>query len=640
MSSIIEQDKVTLPKPNYTYINNEADAREAMSILDAYPAYAIDTETTALNPFEAKWELLQIGVQDKAFVFDVRCDTERSSLHPSVLNPILAAPDKLKILQNAAYDMKIIKHNLGYYLTNIYDTMLAEQLLHLGIPGVKAGLAPIMLRYLGIHMPKEPRETFKDYNQEFQPFQLEYAANDVVALHLIRDLQNAQLAREGLENAAQLEFNFTIPLCEMEMNGITIDTNKWMRIMEEVDVERLETKKIIEDILSEYEDQNTLFGSSLINIDSNAQLKKALGKYGLELENTSVGTLEKHKGLPVIDAILDYRKANKLISTYGETLLERINKYTGRLHTSFKQMVSTGRMSSNNPNLQNIPRSQKFRSCFVAPEGYSLITADMSGAELRILGNLSRDPIFVEAYATGQDLHTRTAAEIFEVPYDKVEKHMRTAAKSINFGLCYGMSPVGLSARLKISKKEAENMITKYFNRYKGVKRFLDNAAKDAVRNRYTQTVSGRKRYYNMPPYDHPDRKKIQGGIERQGMNAGVQGANADTIKEAMCIIVERLKDYDAKILLCVHDEVVIEAANNQKYEVAELISKAMVDGFGKYFSVIPMETDALVGPCWLKGSCESKTDVGKCGCTEMKFVEGGKYGTKLVCSKCGAEQE
>jgi DNA polymerase-1 len=264
----------------------------------------------------------------------------------------------------------------------------------------------------------------------------------------------------------------------------------------------------------------------------------------------------------------------------------------------------------------------------------------MSGAELRILGNLSEDPVFVEAYATGQDLHTRTASEMFGVDYDKVLKDHRNAAKAINFGLCYGMSAVGLSNRLKISKKEAEDLIGKYFRAYKGVKRYLDRSGRDSVRYRYSTTIAGRKRFYTMPPYDHPDRRKISGSIERQGKNAGIQGSNADTIKESMILLVERLKPYDARLVLTVHDEVVVEVKNEQKYEVAPVVAQSLVDGFGRYFNLIPMETDTLIGPCWLKDACEEDVNGDKCGCNEMKFIPHKKHGSKLVCTSCGSAQD
>ena len=639
-NQIIGVEDIGLPKPKYTYITNEEGAKEAMEYLNRYPIHSIDTETTGLDPYEAKWSLLQIGVPDHSFIFDVRHDTDHSSLHPSVLIPILTDSSKLKLLQNASFDLKIIKRNLGVYLNNVYDTMLSEQLMSLGLGFTKVGLDSLVLKYLGLHMPKEPRGTFMDYYQKFQPYQLEYAANDVVVLPMIRELQLPTIKKEGLEQVSDLEFRFLIPLCEMELNGITMDTKKWMKRMDGVEQERDALRDIIQNILSEQDDQQTLFNVSTINIDSNAQLKKALIKYGLDLSSTNVEELERHQGLPVVDALLDYRKANKLISTYADSMLARISKHTGRLHTRFRQMVSTGRLSSSDPNLQNIPAKQKYRSCFVAAEGYSLITADQSGAELRILGNLSKDPVFVEAYATGQDLHTRTASEIFGVPYNKVNKDMRKSAKSVNFGIVYGMSPVGLSKRLKITKREAESMIKRYFSRYRGVKRYLDKASEDAVKNRYSVSVAGRRRYYNMPPYDHPDRKKIQGGIERQGQNMPIQSSNSDITKEAMCILFSRLKGYDAKILLSVHDEIVTEVIDDQKYEVSSIVEQSIKDGFAKYFNLIPMETDAVIGKCWLKGKCEVDVCGKKCGHNEMVFVPDEKYGTKLVCGKCGGDQE
>ena len=228
----------------------------------------------------------------------------------------------------------------------------------------------------------------------------------------------------------------------------------------------------------------------------------------------------------------------------------------------------------------------------------------------------------------------------FSRVYDlSVENHQYFLANGFIVHNCYGMSPVGLSKRLNISEKDAASMIDKYFNKYQGVKRYLDRAGHDAVKNRYSVTISGRRRYYNMPPYDHPERKKIQGSIERQGKNAGIQGANADTIKESMCLLVDRIKNYDAKLILTVHDEVVVEARNDQREEVGKIVAQSLVDGFGRYFSLIPMETDTLIGPCWLKDSCENEVN-NKCGSTEMKFVPHKKYGTKLVCSKCGKEQD
>jgi len=545
----------------------------------------------------------------------------------------LTDKNKVKLLQNAVFDMKLIKHVAGFYIENIYDTMLSEQLFNLGKGFVSTSLAAMVFRYLGINMPKEPAGTFSDYGQKFKPYQLEYAANDVIVLPLLKELQDIKTVSEGLEDAARLEFEFTKPMCEMELNGITMDVDKWRVIMGDVDEQRLILFEKISKMLSDSSDQIFMFDVPAVNIDSPIQLKHALEKYGLpNIDSTDEATLNKFQGIPVIDALLKYRKANKLISTYGEALIEKIDLITGRLHTDFRQMVSTGRMSSANPNLQNIPKKQMYRSCFIAKHGYALVTADMSGAELRILGNLSQDPVFIHCYANGIDIHTRTASEVFGVTMEAVTKDMRNAAKAINFGLCYGLSKYGLARRLKMPETKADQMIKTYFKRYVGVKRFLDKSAKDAVMNRFSRSVSGRKRYYALPDYGDPDFNRVKASIERQAKNAPIQGSNADTIKQSMIYLVDRLEDsaYDAKLILTVHDEVVVECKQEERHEVGKLVAQSLIDGFGRYFHSIPMETDALIGPCWLKGECE------ECKSDEMIFIPDEKYKTKLVCKSCG----
>jgi len=633
--ALIETKEIGLPRPNYEYVTTEEAARAALNDISRFDCLSTDTECTDLNPFYAKVSLVQIGTPEKAYVFDVRADTEHSSIDMSLLEPIFVDPSITKIFQNAVFDMKLLKYTHGFYIENVYDTMLVEQLFNLGKGFVSAALDKLVLRYLGLTMPKEPANTFKDYYQKFKPFQLEYAANDVVVLHTLKDLQWPRVVSEELEDAARLEFEFTKPMCEMELNGIQIDVDKWRLIMGDIELERQRLFEEIGGMLASSSSQGFLFGVPAVNIDSPAQLKEALEHYGLpNIDSTDEATLKKFEGIPVIDALLKYRKASKLVNTYGEALLEKIHPLTGRLHTEFKQMVSTGRMSSSNPNLQNIPKKQLYRSCFIAPEGKSLITADMSGAELRILGNLSEDQVFIECYAHGIDLHTRTSSEVFGVPMEKVKKDMRNAAKAINFGLCYGLSKYGLARRLKISEKKAEDMINKYFQRYVGVKRFLDRSAKEAVMNRFSRSISGRKRYYHLPEYGDPDFGRIKASIERQAKNAPIQGSNADTIKQSMIYLVERLEEspYDAKLILTVHDEVVVETDYEVRHEVGKIVAQALVDGFGHYFHKIPMETDALVGPCWLKGECE------ECGGDEMEFIPDEKYKTKLVCKACGEE--
>jgi DNA polymerase I len=636
--SLIETGVVRLPKPNYKYITTEEDARSALSEISNYPFFELDTEATALDPYIARMPLLQIGVPNKIFVFDMRSDIGMSSVHISLFKPLLTDKKILKILQNAVFDMKLIKLKGGFYIENVYDTMLAEQLFNLGISARGADLASLVLKYLGITIDKEPRNTFGVYEQKFKPFQLEYAANDVAVLNLVREMQQPRIKSEGFENVCRLEFEFTKPMCEMELNGICFDVEKHRILLADMAVECEESRKLIHKMLSTNEDQMSLFGTSTINIDSNLQLKKSLQKMGLTLESTDVKELAKYKGFPAVDALLEYRKSQKFISTYGESLIDQIHPITGRLHTEFRQMIATGRMSSAHPNLQNIPKKQIYRSCFVAKPGYTLITADMAGAELRILGNLSRDRIFVESYANGIDLHTRTASEIFDVSMEKVTGDMRNAAKAINFGLAYGLSKFGLAKRLKITEDAAEDMTNKYFARYSGIKKFLENSARQAVIERFSRTVAGRKRFYNLPEYTHPEFKRAKASIEREAKNAPIQGANADTIKEGMILLVNRLEKsgIDAKLLLTVHDELVTEVRNDQAEEARPIVERSIIEGFGRYFNLIPMETDALQGPCWLKSKCETKNDKGeKCNGTVMEFAPDAKYKTKIICKKC-----
>ena len=632
---------IKLPTPNYEYVTTDERAKQIVADLSRYSVLSIDTEATALDPYEARISLVQVGVPGQAYVFDVRNDLEYSSVDIKTIKPLLTGPEFVRIFQNAAYDMEVVYTNFGFFIDNIYDTMIVEQLFKLGLHA-KSSLDYLTKKYLNIVMDKEPRDTFTNYYQKFEPYQLEYAANDVVVLPEIRNCQMPLIKRHGFEDVCRLEFEFIRPLAEMELNGMKLNVDKWRAIMEDVEVNMNKSREKMSAILSPLEDQTTLFGVCLTDLNSPLQLKKALIKYGIPLESTNNQELMKFKGMPIIDMLLDYRKASKLISTYAETLIAKINSKTGRLHTRFKQMVATGRMSSSHPNLQNIPSKQMFRSCFIAEPGYKLITADMSGAELRILGNLSRDRNFIHAYTHGIDLHTKAASEVFGVPLEEVTRDMRGKSKAIQFGIIYGLTKHGLSRRLKISEREAEDLIQNYFSKFTGVKNYLRKVAREAVVKRYSRTVSGRKRFYRLPEPGDPAFVKVKNGIERQGKNAGIQGANADTIKQAMVYVVDRLGrgGYDARLISTVHDEVIVEVKEDQVREVGELVVKCLKDGFGRYFSLIPMESDALVGDCWLKGECEREMSEGKkCGGTEMITVAtNDKYKSKVVCKKCGGD--
>jgi DNA polymerase-1 len=391
-----------------------------------------------------------------------------------LFKPLLEGTDKLKLIQNAVYDYEILKSCAGTKIKRLYDTMLVEQLLFLGLH-VKAGLQALVAKYLKMNMPKDIANSFKDYNQQYQEYQLRYAANDVTCLRDIYYMQLEKLKQEGLMRVAKLEFDFVEAMAEMELNGMLLDVPQWRGILEEMLVERDRLRIQLLDAFGSTVDQDTLFGVSLINLDSPIQVVRGLQRQGVPVDSTDVKELKKHKKHPIVKLLLDYRKYEKFITTYGEPMIGRIHDITGRLHTSFKQMVSTGRMSSSDPNLQNIPKEQKYRSCFVARPGHKLLTCDMSAAELRIIANLSGDPTWIKIFNEGGDLHTISAAAVFGVseeevirdknlPYsDPNKKRYRDNSKPISFGLAYGLSEHGLALRLGISTDDAKQMIDKYF---------------------------------------------------------------------------------------------------------------------------------------------------------------------------------
>jgi DNA polymerase I-like protein with 3'-5' exonuclease and polymerase domains len=597
-----------MPDPDLTYVVSTEEAKRHLEFIERHPLIEVDTETTGLDPFTDKVVLLQIGVGGKPFVFDVR----QGRVDPSIFKGLFLNKGILKLLQFAPFDVEMVKTNFGYTIKNIYDTHLAEQLLYLGLSPT-ANLQYMIAKYLHLFMPKDVASSFKDYNQEYQDYQLRYAANDVVGLNEVRHQQLNKLRKDNLMRVAQLEFDFIEPLTEMELNGMLLDEAQWRGILSEMELARDVARLHLNEVFEPTVNQTTLFEVSLLNLDSPLQLVKTLNHAGIPVQSTDIKELKKFQKNPLVKSLLDYRKYEKFITTYGEPMMARRHPLTGRLHTTFKQMVDTGRLSSSDPNLQNIPKEQKYRSCFVARPGYKLITADMSQAELRILADYSRDPVFLEAFALGMDLHGRTASDLFGVTYDVVMKDdkmpddnpdkrgYRGKVKALNFGLVYGLTKVGLSLRMGIGEDEAQAFIDKYFNKYQKVEKWLKEAARFAVLNRYSTTKSGRRRYYKLPDSSDPLFNKIRGGIERQGKNHPIQGSNADTIKQAMVFVVEKLKGIDARLLLTVHDEIIVEANDNCIEEARKITEECVVNGFGEFFDVVKMKTDALIGQCWRK---------------------------------------
>jgi len=325
--------------------------------------------------------------------------------------------------------------------------------------------------------------------------------------------------------------------------------------------------------------------------------KTATGFY-----STSADVLEmmrdKH---PILEWILEHRELSKIKSTYVDALPAAINPTTGRVHTSYSQIGAvTGRLSSNNPNLQNIPiRSEigrKVRNGFIADKGNLLLSVDYSQIELRIVAHMANDEAMLAAFRAGEDIHATTAAAIYDIPLEQVTKDMRRHSKAINFGLIYGMSAFGLTRTTELTLAEAENFVKAYFQKFPGVKKYLDGIRRDAAEIGYVETLLGRRRYF--PALQSKQNVQMKNREEREAINAPIQGTAADIMKIAMIKIPPALqaKGLKAKMLLQVHDELVLEVPKKEIEETVKVVQQTMANA---YDMSIPLETEARAGKSW-----------------------------------------
>lgn len=583
--------------PNYQLIEEQSEVAAAVKELLERKILAVDVEGTSLDPHNAKLVLLQVGTPQKAYLFAV----QRLNLEP--LRPLLEDPKKLKIVQNGKFDYEMVKVNLGIEISNIFDTMLAERLLTAGLKRENS-LEALAKNYLEVKLEKEVRDTFGRIGRLSEK-QLQYSALDVLVLFPIFKRQYARLREEKLLKIAQLEFNVLPVVAEMEIKGSYIDERKWRAHIAQLREKRdMVAAQIQEELRPLYQNnQVDLFGQpvDVINLNSPVQILEAFRKLGVELPSTGVAVL-KRTNHRLAKKLLEYRGYEKLISAFGDSVLEKINPKTGRIHPDFMQIgADTGRFSCSKPNLQQIPKDSDFRQCFTAPEGYKLVVADYSQAELRILAEYSEDPAFMKSYREDKDLHTLTASQMYGVPMEKVDKKMRFNAKSINFGLMYGRGAASLATQLGVSVDEAKKLLNKYFRTYSKVQRWLDRVAKDAVSKGYSTTLGGRKRWYNLPEKSDPFYDRLIANIERQAKNTPIQGTSADMTKYALAYVYQRIKKegLEAYPIHTVHDEIVLEAREDQAEEVCQVLKEEMERAAKVLLKKVPVKADAVVSDFW-----------------------------------------
>lgn len=586
--------------PNYEYVTTQAGLAKAAAELSDRKLISIDIEGDGLDPLTLKLLLVQIGTEEKAYVFDAQLDF-------SPLKNLFENDKILKLLQNGKFDYAALKYIKNIEIANIYDTMIAERLLTTGIIRENS-LAAIAKKYLGVTLDKD----YESYNwQEVSRSghvgakHLKYAALDVLVLFPIFKKQFEALKREGLLPVSKLEFRLIPVVAEMELRGLQVDIKKWK---ENIDLLKARRQEIAAQIQAELKpfykiQQVNLFGreDDVLNLNSPVQILEAFRKLGIDIGSTGEAVLKKIDH-PVARLMLQYRECEKLISAFGDNFLEKVHPKTGRVHPDFMQIgADTGRFACSNPNLQQIPQDSAFRSCFIAGLGYKLIVGDYSQIELRIMAELSSDKTFLQAFEKGEDLHTKTALNMYGVSLERVDKKMRTAAKTINFGLMYGRGAGSIGAQIGVSVDEAKMMLDKYFKAYAGVKKWLDLSGREALQKGYSTTLAGRKRWYVLPEKSDPNYERLLANIERQGKNTPIQGASADITKYALVAIHDRIRKegLDAHLIHTVHDEIVAEAKESQAERVRDLVEDEMRKAGQLLLKKVKVEVDVKVRDVW-----------------------------------------
>ncbi len=579
-----------------TIVRNSEALQSAVTKLSQQFYIGFDTETTGLDPHQARLRLLQLATADESFIIDL-FNFPAEELRP-VLD-LLAANSPVKIAHNAKFDASFLRHHLHTKLGATFDTYLASLLISAGRESDRHSLEATTYRFLNLEMDKSSQ--LSDWSGELNDRQLEYAALDAQVLLALREKMQLKLEELSLTEVAQLEFDCVNPVAAMQLAGIYLDADCWREQVAATQAEYNEIAAKLRKELSVGLPQMSLFeeATSSINLDSPAQIKDALNRLGIQVDSTSEWRLHNLAAeYPVIELLLKYRGLSKSLSTYGLSLLDYINPVSGRIHANFRQIgTPTGRMGCGSPGLHQVPNEPKYRQCFRAPAGRKLVIADFSQIEMRILAEFSGDEALLAAFNSGADLHRSTYSQMLGTPLNEVTNEQRSQAKGLNFGLVYGMGAEGLANKINCTVPEAEKLIEKYFAAYPGVARWLNEAANTAVNERQSRSASGRLWKFS---FDIKDRSQL-GALKRVGKNAPIQGTGSDLFKRAMILIDAALQDFDAQIVHCIHDEFVVECDEKNADEISEIVSAQMVAAGKEYLPRVPVVAESKVADVWIK---------------------------------------
>ena len=592
-------------QPNYTLVESDEEINTLVEKLHKLDSFCFDTETTGLDTMIA--EVVGLAFSWKSgegyYVFINEGDEQRVL---DLFKPLFSNESTTKIGQNLKYDINVL---VKYGVTvkgKLFDTMMAHYLLQPDLKHNMDFLAETYLNYRPVSIETligKKGKNQKTMREALKTELVKYAAEDAdITWQLMEKFSPLLDQKEVRELFDNIEMPLIPVLSKMENNGVALnsETLKEFSIELEVEIEKLE-KAVIEKAGEEFNVSSpkqlgiVLFEN--MKIDEKAKKTKT-GQY-----STSEETLQKLAGKhPIIDDVLEYRQLKKLKSTYVDALPELVNATTGKIHTTYSQAVAaTGRLSSVNPNLQNIPvkteKGRKVRAAFVPSKGNELYAADYSQVELRLMAEMSQDKNMVEAFQKGHDIHSATAAKVFDVPMEEVDREMRGKAKMVNFGIIYGISAFGLSQRLNIKRKEAKELIDGYFTNYPGIKQFMEDSVDGAKEKGYVQTILKRKRFLKDI---NSKNAVVRGYAERNAINAPIQGSAADIIKVAMINIHKEMEEQglQSKMILQVHDELVFDVVPSEKEIIAKLAKEKMENAVK---TTVRLDVEGSFGKTWLE---------------------------------------
>ena len=591
----------------YQLIDNKQEAVELYDFLRTKKNLSLDTETTSTNAIEAELVGLSFAVtENEAYYVAIPANRQEALEYVDIFKPIYEDPEILKIGQNIKYDYMVLR-NYGVDLQGrMFDTMLAHYVIQPELQHNMDYMAETLLNYQTVHIEEliGPKGKNQKNMRDLSPQEVyEYAAEDADITLRLKNVLEPRLKEVGAERLFwDIEMPLVKVLADMELNGVRLDTQQ-LKLTQQTFTERMNAYE-----RHAYEEAGETF-----NIASPKQVGDILfGKMQL-LEKpkrtktgqyvTSEEVLQQLRGkAPIVDDILNYRGMKKLLGTYVEALPKLINKRTGHIHTSFNQAITaTGRLSSSDPNLQNIPvrddDGKEIRKCFIPDEGCRWFSADYSQIELRIMAHLSADENMTEAFREAFDIHRATAAKIWKESMDQVSDSQRKKAKQANFGIIYGITAFGLSQRMDIPTGEARKLIDDYFETFPKVHQYMEDAKRMAREKGYAETLYGRRRYL---PDINSHNGTVRGFAERNAINAPIQGTEADIIKLAMIRIWKRFKDEGirSKMTLQVHDELNFSVYPNEAEKVERIVLEEM-QGAAKLN--VPLTADAGWGDNWLE---------------------------------------